>query len=172
PSSSDLRALAAERVLQHLHQQFLAFVQQLADVGRTRFLHLVAGVGGLGDVRGVQERGALESHLDERRLHARQHARHLALVDVAHEAAALRALDEHFLQHAVLDQRNAGFPWCDVDEYLDAHADPPGETIQRDSAWMPNLCSSSTVSYSGRPITPVTLPCSSRTKAPAIPCTA
>jgi hypothetical protein len=73
------------------------------------------------DVVGVQERGPVEPDVDEGGLHAGKHARHLALVDVADQATPVRALEEHFLQHAVLDQRSAALARRDVDQQLGAH---------------------------------------------------
>jgi hypothetical protein len=95
----------------------------------------------------MQERGAREADLDERRLHAGQHARDAALVEVADDAAAARALDVHLLQHAVLEQRGARLARRDVDEDLDAHAAPP-------QSGRPAPRSSSAVSASGNPTTP------------------
>jgi hypothetical protein len=69
-----------------------------------------------GNVRGVQERGALEAELHECRLHAGQHTRHFALVDVADEPDAARALDLHLLQHAAVDERGAHLARRRVDE--------------------------------------------------------
>ncbi|MNC28209.1 hypothetical protein D3C75_764080 [compost metagenome] len=60
----------------------------------------------LGDFRGMDKRCALEADVDEGRLHAWQHTHHLALVDVADDAAALGALDVHFLQHPVFHHRH------------------------------------------------------------------
>jgi hypothetical protein len=45
----------------------------------------------------VQEGRALEADVDEGRLHAGQHARHLAEIDVADEPALQRAFDVQFL---------------------------------------------------------------------------
>ena len=47
-----------------------------------------------GDVGGVQECGALQAHVDERGLHAGQHALHAALVEIADDAAPAVPLDE------------------------------------------------------------------------------
>ncbi|MNT38204.1 hypothetical protein D3C72_1743890 [compost metagenome] len=74
------------------------------------------------DFRGVDERRAVQADVDERRLHPRQHPYHLALVDVADYAAALRALDMHLLQHTVLDYRHARLHRRDIDQNLFAHA--------------------------------------------------
>ena len=68
------------------------------------------------DVGDVQERGALEADVDERRLHAGQHARDLAEVDVADQAALERALDVQLLHGAVLDDRDARFLRGPVDQ--------------------------------------------------------
>src|SRR5207253_5249201 len=81
--------------------------------------HGVVG-GAPGDVCGVQERGALETDLDERRLHAGQHARYAPLVQVAHEPAAAQALDVDLLHRAVLEDGGAGLARRDVDQDLDA----------------------------------------------------
>jgi hypothetical protein len=58
----------------------------------------------------MQERGAFQADLDERRLHAGQHARDLAHVDVADQAAAGGALDYQFLHLARGEHCDAGFP--------------------------------------------------------------
>ncbi len=98
---------------------------------------------GMHDVRSVQERRALQADVDERGLHARQHARHAALVDIADQPAAVGALEEDLLQHAVLDQRGAHFARADVDQDLAVIA-----LRLRSSA------SSSPVSNSGSPMIP------------------
>ncbi|MNE96956.1 hypothetical protein D3C80_1952380 [compost metagenome] len=54
------------------------------------------------DFRGMNERRAIEADVDESRLHARQYPHHLALVNVADDAATQGALHMHLLQHAVL----------------------------------------------------------------------
>ncbi len=65
------RALGAERILEHLHQDVRTLAHQLADVVGARRGAAVLRVVGLDDVRGVQKRRALEADIDERRLHAR-----------------------------------------------------------------------------------------------------
>ena len=96
----DARALGAERLLEHLDHDLLALVQPLLD---RRAAHappplLLGGEQVLGQllehVGDVEERVALEPEVDERRLHAGQHARDPALVDVADDAALRLALDE------------------------------------------------------------------------------
>ena len=69
------RALGADRILDDLHQQRLALVQDALD---RLAVVAVAVLAVFPDVGDVQERGALEADLDERRLHAGQHARDLA----------------------------------------------------------------------------------------------
>jgi len=100
------RAFGTDRVLDHLHQQQLAFLQVflngfwwcLEAVFRWRKR----------DVRDMQKRSAIESDIDKRRLHARQHTHNLALIDVAHPAAFAGALDLQFSQHPVFDCRHPG----------------------------------------------------------------
>jgi hypothetical protein len=55
----------------------------------------------LPDVGHVQEGRALQADVDEGRLHAGQHARDLAQVDVADQPALQRAFDVQFLHGAV-----------------------------------------------------------------------
>src|SRR5690606_29756535 len=81
--------------------------------------------GGVNDVRGMQERGTLQPDVDERRLHAGQHARDTSLVDIADEPATIGALDEDLLEHAVLDQRGAHLTGTDVDQNLRGHPPAP-----------------------------------------------
>src|SRR5262249_9971039 len=97
----------------------------------------------------VQESGAPEPDLDERRLHAGQHARHASLVEVADQAAAAGALDVHLLHDAVLEDRGARLARGDVHQDLDAHARAPLAPQA-----MPPARSSSAVSKSGSPMTP------------------
>ncbi|CAM5279968.1 hypothetical protein TMEC54S_00715 [Thauera mechernichensis] len=92
----------------------------------------------------MQEGGALEADVDEGRLHAGQHAHHLAQVEVADDAAAGGALDMQFLDDALLDERDAGFLRGEVDEEFDAHC--------RSS--VAKMSSSLAVSNSGRPMMP------------------
>jgi hypothetical protein len=57
----------------------------------------------------VEERGAFDlgSEVDERRLHPRQHPRHLAPVDVSDDASVLLAFDEELGEAPILDHRDA-----------------------------------------------------------------
>ncbi|MOA17276.1 hypothetical protein D3C78_1375280 [compost metagenome] len=116
-----------------------------------------------GDFRGMDERGAVQADVDEGRLHARQHPHHLALVDVADDAALLRALDMHLLQHAVFHHRHARLHGGDVDQNFFAHlvilvaGDRPCVARQGRASGCqqatPNSASSAAVSASGRPTT-------------------
>ena len=81
----------------HLREDGLALGEDLLD-------RPVAAVPDVGD---VQERGALQADLDERRLHPGQHARHAPDVDVAHQPAARRPLDQELLHHARRGDRPA-----------------------------------------------------------------
>src|SRR5690606_38294146 len=101
------------------------------------------------DIRDVQERRALEADVDERGLHAGQHARYASLVDVADQASPIRTLDHDLLQHAVLDERRADLARRDVDQDFLFHARPFDQPPRT-----PTRSRSSAVSHRGRPITP------------------
>ena len=117
-------ALGADRVLDHLHQELLAFGQQGID----RILRERAGNGlhlqvflGFDQVRDVQEPGAFQADIDERRLHARQYPVHAPLDDISDQAAFAGPFDMDVLQHAVLHHGDAGLVGSDVYEDLFAH---------------------------------------------------
>jgi len=74
-----------------------------------------------GNLRGVDERRAVQTNIDEGGLHAGQHPYHLAFVDIADDATALRALDMHLLQHTVLHHRHPRFHGGDVHQDFFAH---------------------------------------------------
>jgi len=129
PGHADLggeaRALAANRVLDDLHHQRLALEHLLFN----RHLRLAlarqrTGVAvrvALPDIGHMQKRRALQPNVDERRLHARQHARHLAEVDVADQAALERALDVQLLHGAVLDHGHARLLGRPIDQDVLLH---------------------------------------------------
>ena len=173
------RALGADRVLDHLHEQRLALVQDLLD---RLVLAAVAVLPVLPDVGDVQERRALQPDLDERALHAGQHARHLAEVDVADEAARARALDVQLLHDRLLEHRDPRFLRRDVDEDLVHRAQPrrlpagaakagrtPSRTLPPYSTGRPKRARICAVSASGSPITPEKLPSMRVMKAAARP---
>ena len=160
-------ALGADRVLEHLHQQSLAFKNlsldrlhrigvQHAPVGRIGRLPLprrcVLGRDVGHEVRHVQERGAVEPDVDEGRLHAGQHPRHFAQVDVAHQPAFERALQVHFLHRALLHHRDAGFLWCPVDQDVLAHV--VSRKVCQQASFTPAARSTVAVSCAGRPMMP------------------
>ena len=116
--------LGPERILEYLNEDVPAFVDEFADVFGTGRLVGILGVGRLHDVGHVQECRALETDVDEGRLHAGQYARDTAFVQVAGQAHAACALDEEFLQHAVLEQRRTRLARADVDDHLRGHAPP------------------------------------------------
>ena len=123
PGDRDLRrqprALGADRVLDHLHGERLALEDDALDRRRRHGAGRVVAARGAAvdvDVGDVQEGGALEADLDERRLHAGQHARDLAGVDVADPAALERALEVQLLHRAVLDDGDAGLLRRPVDQ--------------------------------------------------------
>ena len=94
-------------------------MQDLLD--RARVAAAVPVLPVLPDVRDVQERRALETDLDERALHSRQHARDAAEADVADEAARAGALDVELLHDALLEHRDARFLGSYVDEDFMRH---------------------------------------------------
>lgn len=64
----------------------------------------------------VQEGSALQSDVDEGRLHAGQHAHDLAGVDVANQAAFQGAFNVQLLHGPSFDEGDAGFLGGPVDE--------------------------------------------------------
>ena len=69
----------------------------------------------------MQKGGPVKTDVDEGRLHAWQHARHLAEVDVAGQPAGDFALEVKLLHRALLNQRDANFERGNVDEDLFGH---------------------------------------------------
>ncbi len=110
-------SLGADGILGNLHHHQLPFPHQLPDI-RCR-----GGLVGLSrhHVVGVQKAGLLQADVDERRLHAGQYPHHLALVDIADDAASLGAFHQHFLDDTVLHQRYTGLHGSEIDEDLGAH---------------------------------------------------
>src|SRR5262245_26873553 len=134
----DARPLAAHGLLRDLHQQLLPLLEPLLDgteIARGRRRGLDQGLLGValardlrrqrgalaGEIRGVQEGRLLEADVDEGRLHAGQYAHHLALVDVAGDAALLAALDVQIEERGVFEQRDPRLPGRGVDEDLARH---------------------------------------------------
>ena len=115
------RPFRAQGVLEHLDQDFLTLVNQVADVGGPGRGGFALGVGGADDVRGVQKGGAGQADVDKGGLHAGQYPRDPALVEIAHQAPAVGALDHYFLERAVFQQGHPGFTGRDVDQYFLAH---------------------------------------------------
>ena len=98
----------------------------------------------------MQEGGAFQAHVDERGLHAGQHALHAALVEIAHDAAPALPLDEQLGQHAVLDERGAVFARRHVDQDFRRHPLPRFNLSFHTG--IPARRSISAVSNSGSPI--------------------
>ncbi len=149
------RALVAQRVLDDLHQQAIAFSYQFPYV--PQFLY-----GGLSrftvsrNVRRVQECRTIEADVHECCLHPGKHARHLPIVDIADQSAARGPFDEDFLQYPVFEQRRPGFRRRHIDQdllfsRLVAHI----ASFSSAGGSMPAARSSSAVSSTGRPTTPV-----------------
>ena len=88
------------------------------------------------DVADVQERGALQPDVDERRLHAREHAHDAPQVDVTDEPARVPTVDVEFDELAVLHQRDTDLATRRADDDLGgqrglrlAHAGDPGSGV-------------------------------------------
>ena len=69
----------------------------------------------------MQEGGAFQADLDERRLHAGQHACHASDVDIAYQPAAGVALHHQFLHLARGKDRDARLLRSDINEDLLVH---------------------------------------------------
>jgi hypothetical protein len=109
------RAFGAQRILHDLHDEPIALVHQLVDLIAARLAL------GSDDVGGVEEGGAIQTDVHKRRLHPGQDPTDTTLVDVADQTAALGALDDDLLHHAVLDHGDPGFRRRDIDQDLFAH---------------------------------------------------
>ena len=129
PGDADLRrqpgALAANRILDHLHRQRLPLEYLLLNrQRRLRRAHcrrrLALGLS-LPDVGHVQEGSAVKPYVDEGRLHTRKHPGDLAEVDIADQPALERALDMQLLNDAILDQRHPGLLRRPVDQNVVLH---------------------------------------------------
>jgi len=111
-------ALGADRILDDLHHQGLAFMNALFN----RRLHLGrADSGAHGgvfamQVSDMQEGSTLHADVDECRLHAGQHTHNLTCVDVADQAALQCALDVQLLDCTALDDGDAGLLRSPVDQ--------------------------------------------------------
>ena len=66
-------------------------------------------------IRDVEKAGLLQSDFDERRLHARQHSRHFAFVDIAHQSPVGVALEVELGQRAVFEQSHPHFKRGGID---------------------------------------------------------
>ena len=128
-SNADLRGqactLGANGVLDDLYQQGLTFKDLLFN----RHLGLVlAGKHGgftallaLPDIGHMQKRSALQSDVDECRLHAWQHSGHLAQIDVTDQPTLQRPLHVQFLHRTALDNRDPRFLRRPVDQNILLH---------------------------------------------------
>ena len=129
PGKADLGrqacALGANRVLDDLHHQRLS----LKYLFFNRHLRLafsgehggLAAILALPHIGHMQERRALQTDVDEGRLHARQHARNLPQIHIAHQAALERAFEVQLLHGAMLHHGNAGFLGRPVDQDVLLH---------------------------------------------------
>src|SRR5207247_4162694 len=107
------RALRLHRVLDRLDEDLLVALEEVLDLAATAALEL-----GRHDLVDVQEAVLLEADLDERGLHAGEDVVDCALVDVAGDRAALRALEVDLGGTAVLDHGDSLLADVDRDEEL------------------------------------------------------
>ena len=136
-------ALGAERLLDDLDEDLLAFLEQVLDLGlRPALAVALLGAALLGgvlvallellellervdDVGDVEEAVALEAEVDEGGLHAGQHLRDPALVDVADDAARALAFDEDFGDEIVFENGHDRFVAVRGDDHLLGHSQTP-----------------------------------------------
>ncbi len=122
----EARPLGADGVLHHLHQHLLPEPQQVGDVRARRVQAQTLAVAGEEDVgevvedaaglADVEEGVAIQPDVDEGRLHAGQHPRHTALVEVADHRRGPVALRLVGHEAGVLDQGDAGLEGVDGEE--------------------------------------------------------
>jgi hypothetical protein len=79
------------------------------------------------EIGDIQEGILLDADVHEGRLHARQHLAHLALVNVADEAAVLSPLDVVLHQLVVLQDGHMHLEGGDVHHHLSVHESPQQE---------------------------------------------
>ena len=69
----------------------------------------------------MQKTRALQTYIDERRLHPRDDANHFAKIDIASDAVSGRARYVHFVNRTILDEGNAGLEIGHLNEQLFSH---------------------------------------------------
>ena len=104
----------------------------------------------------MQKTGALQANINKRRIHARQHPLHLALVNVADNAALALALDEKILQHAAFENRNPRLVRRVIDQNLrdqtrTVHIQLP--SARKNSPLQPNSQNPCHSACNGKPMT-------------------
>jgi len=129
PGNADLRGqtgtLGPYGVLDDLHHDGLAFEHLLFD-GCQRLVLACKHRGfaaflTLPDIGHMQEGSTLQADIDEGGLHAGQHARDLAQIDVADESPLQRALHVQLLHGTILDNRHPRFLRRPVDQNILLH---------------------------------------------------
>ena len=127
------RALGSNRVFQNLNHHSLPFKQLLFNrVKRCQDWRRRSGcerrtgfsmpaVDTAHQISDMQKGGPVQTDVDESRLHARQHPRHLAQVDIANQATLQRALNLQFLHRPLLNHGNPGFLRRPIDQDILLH---------------------------------------------------
>ena len=144
------RALAAKRVFQNLHQDVTAFTHEIANTDIVVTLDSVFFDRRARDVGFVEKSGTVQTDVDKSSLHTRQNPGHLAAVYVTDQPTPAGALDKHFLDSSVRDQRCAGLARRFVDKNFLFHLSLPSCPATS----IPRSRNSSAVSNSGKPTTP------------------
>jgi hypothetical protein len=135
---ADPGALVRKRVLHDLDDDLLARLQELVDRRRAVVVHRVLPplpplppiIARLVDLQlvhrlhvgrhiaHIEEGVALQPHVHERGLHAGQHPRHPALVDVAYQTPVPVPLDEDLRQPVVFQHRDPRLVRIALDQHL------------------------------------------------------
>ena len=113
----EARALFADRILDHLHDDGFAFAHAFGDAG---LIHEARQIGEAARFARGEEARLLQTQIDEGRLHAGQHALNAAEHDVAEQAMTAaagaravarldRAFEEDLAQTRLFDERDARF---------------------------------------------------------------
>ena len=107
-----------------MHENFLALVQQRADVAfAVLFQRQLCSVLCEVHIARMEKARSRQANFNECCLHTRQDAHHAALVDVAGDAVAARALQMNFLNNTRQQQRDPRLEAVHIDEDFLDHAD-------------------------------------------------
>ena len=118
-SPSEVRAALLENgILQEVFVERAARRGLISNIYKGKVSRVLPGMQAAFVDIGLERTAFLHADVYDCSLHTGQHARDSAFVNVANDAAARRALDMHFLQDAVLEQRGTHLTRRDVDQDL------------------------------------------------------